>query len=371
MHVPGVAAPSGSAAASCVALGVSLLLIQPKFLAAAKSAGSASDLHELLQYALRLEHSTIPPYLTAAYSIHPNTNAEIFLALKEIAEEEMLHMAMVGNVLNAIGGSPNIAEPDFLPTYPDTLPMSIGNGLVVGLKKFTRSLVKNVFMEIEKPETPLNFPVGPLAADGQEFATIGQFYQAIIDKIVELGGPIFVGDPNLQVTVDQPGLWERLKPIAGVADAVAALGWIVQDGEGTTNGPFDGDGKPAHYYRFAEIYHGFALIEDNGSQLGFRYGGAPIPLDEASIYDVPDNPKASDYAPGTDARRGIEQFNQLYSDILRTLHLTFNGQPNQIAQALALMGRMRTLALRVVRVVDQVTGKRAGLTFEYVPPATG
>ncbi|MBX9829066.1 MAG: ferritin-like protein [Xanthobacteraceae bacterium] len=347
-----------------------MLLIETKFLSAAKNAGSASHLHDLLQRALRLEHSTIPPYLTAAYSIHRNANTEIFRTLEEIAEEEMLHMAMVGNVLNAIGGTPNIADPNFTPQYPGPLPMSISNGLVVGLKKFTPALVKDVFMEIEKPETPLNFPVIPLAADDQPaFATIGQFYKAIIEKIIDLGDPLFATPSNPQVTVNRPGLWQRLKPITGVVDAVAALEWIVQDGEGTTNEPFDGSGEFAHYYRFAEVYHGRRLIQDN-SPLGFSYGGAAIPFVASKVYDLPDNPKASDYAVGTDARQLVDEFNMLYSDMLRALHLAFNGEPNKIARAQTLMVQMRTSAVDVVSFVDPNTNKQAGLTFEYMPALT-
>jgi hypothetical protein len=44
------------------------------------------------------------------------------------------------NVLNAIGGEPEIAGPDFLPKYPGPLPLGIGGaeGLVVGIKRYSR-----------------------------------------------------------------------------------------------------------------------------------------------------------------------------------------------------------------------------------------
>lgn len=35
----------------------------------------------------------------------------------------MLHFAILANVLNAIGGQPEFDKPEFVPIYPDTLPL--------------------------------------------------------------------------------------------------------------------------------------------------------------------------------------------------------------------------------------------------------
>src|SRR5262245_27089402 len=75
-------------------------------------------LKRALQTAIELEHSTIPPYLYATYSIKPNTNREIVKLLGSIVQEEMLHLAIDCNILNAIGGSPKIDDPAFIPRYP-------------------------------------------------------------------------------------------------------------------------------------------------------------------------------------------------------------------------------------------------------------
>ncbi len=117
-----------------------MLRIDPKFVAAAEDAKQASDLHELLQYALQLEHATIPPYLAAYYSLTAQ-NGSIRSAIKQIAVEEMLHMTIVANVLNAIGGKPEIDRPYFVPKYPSPLPMSVGDDLIVGIKCFSLDLV--------------------------------------------------------------------------------------------------------------------------------------------------------------------------------------------------------------------------------------
>ena len=347
-----------------------MLQVESRFIAKAKEARDGADLEALLQNALRLEHSTIPPYLTAAFSLKRGSNGEVFATLKEIALEEMLHMAIVANVINAIGGKPDIAGEEFIPKYPGHLPMTIGD-LVVGLKKFSRELVHDVFMKIEEPETPLFFPVRILeaAGDEQQFATIGAFYTAIAERIGELGDDIFTGDPARQVTIDHASPWDILKPITNAKAAIDALTWIMEDGEGTPTTPFDGSGQLAHYYRFAEIYNGRRIIEDETAENGYAYGGDPVPIDTEQIWNLPDNPKASDYPEGSQERRGVDRFNQMYSDMLRALQQGFDGQPDQISQALQLMGGLRRLAVQIVSITDPNSDKNVGLTFEYVPPA--
>ena len=77
-----------------------------------------------LQWAVELEHSTLPPYLTALYSLHDGKNAEARHVLLSIAIEEMLHMTLAANILNAVGGTPHLDQPSFMPTYPAFLPHS-------------------------------------------------------------------------------------------------------------------------------------------------------------------------------------------------------------------------------------------------------
>lgn len=66
---------------------------------------TVENLHFYLKQALRLEHATIPPYLTALYSIKPGKNVDAFHIIRQVAVEEMLHLSLVSNVLNAVGGS--------------------------------------------------------------------------------------------------------------------------------------------------------------------------------------------------------------------------------------------------------------------------
>ena len=67
---------------------------------------------------MQLEHATIPPYLTALYSIIPGTNSDAFHVLRVVAVEEMLHLTLVANVLNAVGGVPDLTAAGFRPALP-------------------------------------------------------------------------------------------------------------------------------------------------------------------------------------------------------------------------------------------------------------
>src|SRR5271155_84563 len=79
------------------------------------------QLRTYLNKAMQLEHATIPPYLTALYSIHPGTNSDAAHILRVVAVEEMLHLTLAANVLNAVGGKPNLSAKGFVPSYPTYL----------------------------------------------------------------------------------------------------------------------------------------------------------------------------------------------------------------------------------------------------------
>ena len=211
------------------------------------------DLKAALQNAILLEFSTIPPYLTALYTIQPGTNVEVAAIIRGIAIEEMLHMCLACNILNAVGGQPVLNAAGFPPTYPGPLPMGIGSEpgepFIISLQKLSMALVRNVFMVIEEPEDPLHFPVqrAAMAAALPDYHTIGEFYAAVIALIGHLGPSIFTGDPKLQVTGWFPG--DELFPVTDVATAQQAIGIIVAQGEGSSTNPLDEEGQLAHYYR--------------------------------------------------------------------------------------------------------------------------
>ena len=113
---------------------------------------SVENLRKDLQTALELEHSTIPPYLTALASIKYSYNLDIQSILKAIAIQEMMHMALVANILNAVGGQPSLYSANFIPRYPSRLPGGVQPDLVVSIEKLSIAHIRNIFMKIEQPE---------------------------------------------------------------------------------------------------------------------------------------------------------------------------------------------------------------------------
>jgi len=343
--------------------------VKPAIIARIKAAKTGPELYEFLHSAIMLEHATIPPYLTALYSIKQGTNLAVAQIILSVVKQEMLHMTIASNVLNAINGTPVINRPNFIPTYPGKLPMSVDDGLIVPLEPLSKDLLTNVFMRIELPEHPQDYPTLALQQGASTYATIGQFYDAIIDQIRQLGNGIFTGDPARQV-VDR--VWfptDQLFPITDVETAVAALEVIKEQGEGTETDPLSASGVPAHYYRFEEIVKGRRLVKDTSVPLGYSFTGAPIPYDQADIIPLVPNSKIADYTPGTNAFDGVWLANYTYTSMLNALHETFDGQPHKLRTAIALMYEFKLLVEE--RVVTQAVagGKFAAPSFEFTATA--
>jgi Ferritin-like len=319
-----------------------------------------------LQQAIQLEHATIPAYLYALYSLKPDSNTVIRELLFSVVTDEMLHMSLVCNILNALGGSPTFDDPKFIPQYPGSLPGAVEAELIVSLEGFSLDLVKNVFMVIEEPETPLQFRFATLAAAPP--LTIGQFYSAIKQQIKERGSSIFVGDPSRQVTY--PRWPAELIKVTDVDSATRAIEVIVEQGEGTSTSPLDVEGDFAHYYRFAEIYHGKRLIPNPNpgapNDQKYIYGGDPIPFDPNGVLSAIKNPTASTYPAGSQARYACDTFNYTYTSLLKTLQMTFNGSPDRLGNAIGLMESLKEQAMSLVNI-DLGNGKKAGPSFAYQP----
>lgn len=335
--------------------------------------GDVQGLRDALQQAVMLEHATIPAYLYALYSIRPDSltadrNLEVYSLLRSVVLEEMVHMSLACNVLNAVGGHPVIDHPDFIPRYPGPLPGSVESGLTVGLGRFSKEIVHDVFMVIEEPEDPLQFPVLKAGLEAApEPRTIGQFYAAIGERIKELGESAFTGKAGLQVS-GMP-FFPEVTPVTDVKSALAAIDLIVEQGEGTATSPLDPEHEVAHYYKFAEIWHGRRLIatpDPDPRKPQFAYAGPPIPFDPSGVWPVVANPHADLYPAGSTAAYANNTFNFTYTSLLRSLHATFNGQPGQMNAAIGLMESLKQQAIGMMSTPLR-DGTTAGPTFQYQP----
>lgn len=344
-----------------------MIRLRPEIISAIQAVEDPIDLHRYLQCAVELEHSTIPPYLTAMLSLRPGTNLRIAALIRSIIVQEMLHMSIAANILIAIGGHPQIDKRGFVPDYPGPLPMDIGNGLIVGIETFSMPLVKNIFMAIEEPEQEI--PI-KLSAAEQGYATIGQFYDAIQERIRALGPSIFVHKTAPpQVVAPRWFAPDKLFPIVDVDSACHAIDIIKLEGEGTALDPFQAPGEPAHFYTFGSIVAGRELVVTAD---GYAYAGTPIEFDPSAVWPLRPNCKIADFAVGSQARTRIEQFAYNYSALLNALHITFNGHPETLDRAIGLMYDLRVLAAAMMQTVaDEASGLTVGPSFEYVKTQGG
>jgi predicted enzyme related to lactoylglutathione lyase/quinol monooxygenase YgiN len=337
-----------------------MIKIDRKFIEGVQAAASPAELHYYLHQAIKLEHSTIPPYLTAMFSLKPGTNRRIVELIRSVVNEEMLHMTIAANIVIATGGSPEINTPDFVPDYPGPLPMNIGD-LKVGIEAFSISLTRDTFMAIEEPEHPI--PVK--TTESIEFATIVAFYDAIKKKLQEFGDKIFV-KPTAppQVVSSEWFPKDKLFMITDVESACRAIDLIKIEGEGTSASPFEQPGDPAHYYKFGEIVAGREIQK---TPTGYAHSGAPILFEPSGVWPLKPNCKIADFSIGTQARSRIEHFAFAYSSLLNTLHEAFNGDPPKLNDAIGMMFDLRVLAVALMQTdAGDGSGLTVGPSFEFV-----
>lgn len=348
-----------------------MIHLQPSMLAGLDAtAPTPESVQAALQNAVELEHATIPVYLYALYSLDPSVNGLIANILQSVVVEEMLHMTLASNVLNALNGSPQIDKPDFIPDYPGPLPGGVESELKVKLAPFSPDQL-SAFLTIEAPELPL--PIDDaLAADAP--LTIGQFYAKIIAALKALGDGAFVKPPRNQVT---PDIMRGAVVVTNVETAVQALTIIVEQGEGTSTSPEEvggGDdaigGEYAHYYRFMQIQKGYLLVPAPGETPPYAYAGGPVPFDPSGVYAVPTNPSSKGYS-GAQAFAN-NNFNYTYTSLLSTLHDFFNGEATagNFNRALGLMMSLKSQAKAMTAGIPDA-GVFTGPSFEYQPVNPG
>ncbi len=332
------------------------------------------SLRRHLQWAIELEHATIPPYLTALYSLKEGQNREAAQVLLSVVMEEMLHMTLAANVLNAVGGAPRLDHPHFLPKYPAYLPHS-NRAFLVPLAPFSRETLE-VFMRIEKPEEHDAQP------EDENYETIGQFYEAIelgLVRLCEAHGEahVFTGDPARQLSPEafhyEGG--GQVIVVTDLATARKAVEEIVEQGEGLQHKSiWDGDknmfhhtrNEVSHYFRLNELYTGRSYRRGDTPQSG--PSGKPVAVDWNAVYNVRTNPRMADYPHGSDIRRKMEDFNRTYCELLRTMHQSFNGHPELMAVGVGAMYEVKNRAVELMRMESGDGATTVGMSFEYVAP---
>ena len=358
---------------------------------------AAGELHiehrEALIYTLgkaaEIEQLIMLTYLFASFSLK-TTEAEGLTAdqvavtkrwrktLSGIAEQEMLHLAIVQNLLTAVGGGPRFARPNF-PVPPHIYPA----GVQIQLLPFGDAALQH-FAYLERPmgmafddaegfealgrAAPAVFDADDeIAPHLEDFDTIGGLYRAIetgIDRLAERLGPdrLFVGPPAAQATEDH-FRWPELVAVTDVASARRAIDTIVEQGEGAR-----GEWRDAHFGRLIGM-----LDELRAMQLadpGFEPARPVVPAHvRPSLRSTP-TPVVTD--PGT--ARAMDLLNVVNEVLLQLLSRYF-AHTEETEEQLGVLadvavGLMYTAILPLGTAVSKLSigleypGVTAGATFE-------
>jgi hypothetical protein len=321
------------------------------------------DARSMLQTAIGVEFGTLPPYLYALYSIPPGQNPKAAARIKSVALQEMIHMCLACNMLNALGGPPKLQAP----SYPGPLPGDIGRdgvALTIHIYPFSRRAMEQA-MAIEQPEDPPDFPVESMlaAAAPAKVVTIGQFYEALDKFLATLPASVWKSANN-QIVDDQffPG---QLFAVGSYADAHRAITEIVSEGEGAKNDPLDFEDEIAHYYRFGEIYHEKVLTKAK-NPLGYAWGPEILPVDWAGVYPAIADPAAHDFSKDSaEAQAAQEACNTAFTVMVDALQLAVSGHADALGDAVRAMFDLR-MAARHAFTTPLADGRSvAGPAFIY------
>jgi hypothetical protein len=337
------------------------------------------DLNEHLMGAIELELLTLPPYLTALFSLVPGKNTKVAEIIHSVAMEEMLHFALAANVYNAVGGRPDLTGGGYVPRYPAALPFHKPRTFAVGLGPFSKSALET-FMAIEKPNRPGVEPpaAGPDAAiprvlelaEENEYETIGAFYRAIEEGLKALGEGIFKPDRSRQIPAEfyEGAGGGVLIEVKNLKTALEALDQIIEQGEGDTNKPgpgeeFDPEGELAHFYRFKELYVGREYVKGDSPD---EPTGPAIEVDYSAVFPMKPNLKAEELIG--ELRKAAESFNGNYAKLLAQLQAGIDGKPEEVGPAI---GTMIQIAREAQALLKKPLGDgsklNAGPTWQFLP----
>ena len=327
-------------------------------LASAKGTRDLAWLQEALQSAVALEHATLPLYLSAMFSLQVQ-GYTVYNLIRSVVMEEMVHMAIVSNILAAIGGVPRIGTLN--PRFPaNGLPGGAEPDLHVVLAKLSKKQVEN-FMRLEAPA----FLLDPQFKT-EAYPTIANLYGAIRDAIAVNADAVRAamkkGGPSNQIGDD---IGFTTITAAGTADPLPqlydALDEIVLQGEGSPSHSLHADkfeGEESHYAKFAEVYYGRRYQIPQGQIVLSRqteaqfFGGYPIqPPDVVNVLAVPSDGYAAALKAdpnGATVEAALAKFDQAYTAIMSDLEAMWNGPADKswpmFGQAVGAMGELRVLA---------------------------
>ncbi|HZW12532.1 MAG TPA: ferritin-like protein [Noviherbaspirillum sp.] len=344
----------------------------------------------LLTEAAEIEHGLMCSYLYAAWSLKQGPDEGLSDAqstavdgwrasIQSVAMEEMLHLALVNNLLISIGSPPHFSRPNF-PVAPGYHPSSI----VARLTPFNRDTADH-FVYLERPEG-MDLPrakgfessvqyrrySGPprLTPTAEEYDTVSHLYRGIEDGFRRLArtlgeDALFLGDLRAQLDKSVLPL-DGVMAVNDLDSALAAVAIIIEQGEGGRR-----DAEDSHYAKFRAIrdeYDSF-LNQNPGFQPYRPVASDPVmfrPIAERQVVHVEAHL----------ANSVLDLANAAYGLMLRFLASGFGmnaGSPAsrkiEIESAIAIMSVVKSLGTLLTTLPANESGICAGMNF-HLPRST-
>jgi len=344
------------------------------------------ELYYLLSEAAEFEHSVMCSYLYTIWTLKSDVDEGVTAtelaaiegwrrSIRQVALEEMLHLALVNNILAAIGASPHLWRPEF-PVQPGRFPADV----MLRLSRFSEATIDH-FVYIEKPEGitlvdgagfdhPAHYPrvTRPdlLTPTPLDYVSQGQLYHSVLRglaKLVDALGEknVFVGHGEAQVGAAEFGLPGLFK-VDGLDAARRAVEEIIHQGEGAPAHRED-----SHYQRFVAIKDEFARLKRERPD----FEPARPVVENPTLIDLGDRQDVTPIGDGRTAKV-VDLGNSLYALMMRTFAQVFAPAPLprdlRVGLALAANELMRAMS-KVGEAVTRLPigparpGANAGLTF--------
>jgi CDGSH-type Zn-finger protein/truncated hemoglobin YjbI len=340
----------------------------------------------MLCEAAELEHGIMCQYLFAAFSLKQRpdeglTESELAAVtrwhrqISHVATQEMLHLALVHNLLSAVGAAPHLARPN-LPQPANHYPA----GVQLALLPFGEQALRH-FMFLERPEGMALDDADGLAAVGQaeplmaaddivprlqDFGTVGHLYRSIehgLARLTEKFGErwLFVGPPRAQATSEN-FRWPELVAVTDLASARRAVEEILEQGEGAR-----GRWENAHFGQFVKILDEYQAMREANPRFDPVRPVVAVNVRPSEHGDVP---------VITDALTAhcTDLFNVAYEILLQTLERYFAHTEETDAQLATLADLTVGLMFQVIKPVGELItvlpagpeypGRTAGPSFE-------
>ncbi len=345
------------------------------------------ELTYLLCQAAELEHALMCEYLYAAFSLRsrpgPGLRSDQMddverwrQVILSISAEEMLHWAIVQNLLTAVGSAPYVSRPH-MPHQARGYP----RGVQFRLLPFGEAALQH-FVYLERPQGVVgqdaegfeagDAPLPPMAPEevvprGQQFATQGRLYRSIDAGLARLAGRmgedrLFIG-PAFHQADETAFRWPDLAPITDLQSASQALDRIVSQGEGAT-----GDWTSAHYGRFLQVLDEYLTARKQDPEFD------PVhPVVAAGMRPV-EGVEPDVYISDRDTGGCSDLFNAVYELILQMIarYFAFGHETAEQRQVLAhaavalMFGAIKPLGelLAQLPVGPSYQGATAGANFQ-------